>query len=129
MAGLHVPLIPSFELAGSAGAVAFWQTELGTVGKVGATLFTIVMFTETGPAQEPADGVNVYAEVPTVVVFTIAGLHVPATPSFEVAGSTGAVAFWQIEVGSAGKVGTRLLTIVMVTETELAHVPVEGVNV
>jgi hypothetical protein len=51
--------MPSFEVAGSAGAVAFWHTELVIVGKVGARLVTIVMFTETGPAQEPADGVNV----------------------------------------------------------------------
>ena len=44
---------------GRIGAVAFWQTEVGTAGKVGTRLFTIVMFNETGAAQEPADGVNV----------------------------------------------------------------------
>ena len=129
VAGFHVPLIPSFELAGSAGAVAFWQIEVGIVGNVGATLFTIVIFTETGPAQEPADGVNVYAEVPTVVASIVEGLHIPATPSLEVAGSAGTVAFWQIEVGIVGKVGTRLFTIVMVTETGPAQEPADGVNV
>ena len=59
MAGLHVPATPSLDVAGSADAVACWQIELGIVGKVGTRLFTIVIFTETGPAQEPADGVNV----------------------------------------------------------------------
>ena len=58
VAGLHVPATPSFEVAGSAGAVAFWQIEVDIVGKVGTRLFTIVMVTETGPAQEPTDGVN-----------------------------------------------------------------------
>jgi hypothetical protein len=59
VAGLHVPATPSLEVAGSAGAVAFWQIEVGIVGKVGTRLSTIVIFTDTGAAQEPADGVNV----------------------------------------------------------------------
>ena len=50
-AGLHVPVIPSLEVVGSAGAVAFRQTDVGTVGKVGTTLFAIVIFRETGPAH------------------------------------------------------------------------------
>ena len=59
VAGLHVPATPSLDVVGNTGAVAFWQIEVGTVGKVGTRLFTIVMVTETGAAQEPADGVNV----------------------------------------------------------------------
>jgi hypothetical protein len=51
----------------------------------------------------------------------VAGLHVPVTPSADVAGNIGAVAFWQIEFATAGKVGTRLLTIVMLIETGPAH--------
>ena len=51
----------------------------------------------------------------------VAGLHVPATPSADVAGKIGAVAFWQIEFGTDGKVATRLLTIVTLTETGPAH--------
>ena len=59
LAGLHVPVIPSFEVDGSAGAVAFWQYEFVIVGKVGVMLPTIVIFKETGVAQVPAvDGVN-----------------------------------------------------------------------
>ncbi len=59
LAGLHVPVIPSFDVGGSAGAVVFWQYELAIVGKVGEMLTTIVMFKEAGVAQLPADGVNV----------------------------------------------------------------------
>jgi hypothetical protein len=57
--GLHVPLIPSPDVPGSEGAVAFWQTELGAFGKVGVMPLVIVILTETGAAQEPPDGVNV----------------------------------------------------------------------
>ena len=57
--GLHVPVIPSFEVCGSAGAVVFWQYELAIVGKLGEMLTTIVTFIEAGVAQLPADdGVN-----------------------------------------------------------------------
>jgi hypothetical protein len=59
LAGLHVPVIPSFDVAGSAGATVFWQYEFAMVGKVGEILPTIVMFKEAGAAQLPADGVNV----------------------------------------------------------------------
>ena len=59
MAGLHVPVIPSLDVGGSAGAVLFWQYEPAIVGKVGEILPTIVMFIEVGIAQLPADdGVN-----------------------------------------------------------------------
>jgi hypothetical protein len=57
--GLHVPVIPSFDVGGSAGAVEFWQYEPAMVGKVGEILPTIVTFKEAGVAQMPADGVNV----------------------------------------------------------------------
>jgi len=57
-AGLHVPAIPSFDVAGSGGAVVFRQYESAIVGKVGEMLLTIVTFKETGVAQLPADGVN-----------------------------------------------------------------------
>jgi len=51
MAGFHVPVMPSLEVAGNAAAVAFRQIELGTVGKVGTTLLAIVIFREIGPAH------------------------------------------------------------------------------
>ena len=60
LAGLHVPVIPSFDVDGSTGAVVFWQYEFAIVGKVGEILATIVTFKEAGVAQLPAeDGVNV----------------------------------------------------------------------
>ena len=94
LAGLHVPVIPSFDVAGSAGAAAFWQYEFAIVGKVGEILPTIVMFKEAGVAQLPADdGVNVYVAVPRADVLMVAGLHVPGIPSFDVGGSTGGVEF------------------------------------
>jgi hypothetical protein len=40
-------------------------------------------------------GVNVYVVVPTVDVLIVDGLHVPESPLFDVAGSAGAVLFWQ----------------------------------
>jgi len=57
--GIQFPTTPSLEVVASTGAVAFWQIESGTVGKVGTRLFTIVTLTEAGLAQEPAAGVNV----------------------------------------------------------------------
>jgi hypothetical protein len=60
LAGLHVPVIPSFDVDGSAGAMVFWQYELAVVGKLGEMLPTIVTFIEAGVAQLPADdGINV----------------------------------------------------------------------
>ena len=44
-------------------------------------------------AHSPADGVKVYVELPGVVVFMEAGLQVPVTALFEVAGRAGAVEF------------------------------------
>jgi hypothetical protein len=58
LAGLHVPVIPSFDVEGSAGTVVVWQYEFAIVGKVGEILLTIVMFKETGIEQVPAVGVN-----------------------------------------------------------------------
>jgi len=51
LAGLHVPVIPSFDVGGRTGAVVFWQYEFAMVGKVGVMLPTIVMFKETGMEQ------------------------------------------------------------------------------
>ena len=63
------------------------------VGKVGETTSTIVMFKEAGVEQLPADGVNVYVTVPSADVLMLAGLHVPAIPSFDVNGNVGGVEF------------------------------------
>jgi len=57
--GSHVPLIPSFEVAGNTGAVASWQIKFGIAGKLGTMPLAIDTVNETGAAQEPPDGVNV----------------------------------------------------------------------
>jgi hypothetical protein len=57
--GFQVPLIPSFDVAGSAGAMSFRQYESAMVGKVGCMVVTIAIFIEAGVAQFPEDdGVN-----------------------------------------------------------------------
>jgi hypothetical protein len=57
--GFQVPLIPSFDVVGSAGAISFLQYESATVGKVGVMLVAMVIFIEVGIAQLPVDdGVN-----------------------------------------------------------------------
>jgi hypothetical protein len=93
LAGLHVPVIPSFDVDGSAGTVVFWQYEFVMVGKVGGTMPTIVIFKEAGLEQLPADGVNMYVTVPRADVLIVAGFHVPGIPSFDVGGSAGGVEF------------------------------------
>ena len=111
---------------------ALWYSDnrnSAIVGNVGEMLPTIVMFNEAGVAHCPADGVNVYAVVPRADVLMLAGLHVPVIPSFDVVGSAGAVAFWQTEFGTVGKVGEMLLTIVIFRETGGAQLTCSGVNV
>jgi hypothetical protein len=60
---------------------------------VGVRVATIAMLKETGVEQLPADGVNVYVTVPRADVLMLAGLHVPAIPSFDVNGNVGGVEF------------------------------------
>lgn len=58
MAGLHVPVIPSFDTNGRDGGVELWQS--GPMSSnVGVRVLTIVMFKEALFAQLAADGVNV----------------------------------------------------------------------
>jgi hypothetical protein len=82
----------------------------------GDRLLTIVMFKEVTVAQLPAEGVNVYVADPRTDVLMLAGLQVPAIPSFDVSGSAGAEVFWQYEAAMVGNVGETLLTIVMLKE-------------
>jgi hypothetical protein len=56
-------------------------------------VLTIVIFKETGGAQLPADGVNVYVAVPRADVLMLAGLHVPVIPCIDTRGSAGGVEF------------------------------------
>ena len=92
VAGFHVPGILFVEVAGSAGAVAFWQSGpiAVKVGVVGAVI-TISIVVVDAPC--PAVGVKVYVVVPMVAVLTVAGLQVPLKLLVEVVGNAGGVAF------------------------------------
>ena len=58
IAGLQVPLMPLFELAGSVGAALFRQS--GPIAlNTGVTLEEIVISMLTGAAHSPAAGVKV----------------------------------------------------------------------
>jgi hypothetical protein len=58
LAGLHVPLIPSFDVGGNGGGVEFRHS--GPISSnTSEMVLTIETFTETGIAQLPAVGVNV----------------------------------------------------------------------
>jgi hypothetical protein len=74
-------------------------------------------------------GVNVYTVLPTVAVFTEEGFQVPSIPSFDVAGSAGAISFWQYESATVGKVGVMLVAMVIFMEAGIAQLPADdGVN-
>src|SRR5687768_7198363 len=93
VAGLHVPLMPLLEVAGSAVAVAPTQNE-PTGANVGTTWSVIVMSIVTGVAQG-SSGVKVYDVVPTADVLIVEGFHVPENPFSETVGSAVGVAFRQ----------------------------------
>jgi ABC-type uncharacterized transport system permease subunit len=95
----------------------------------GVKLVATVMLKETGLAQLPADGVNVYTVVPITDVLMLAGFQVPVTPSLDAGGSAGAVAFWQYAVATVGKLGVMWAATVMLKETGVAQLPADGVNV
>ena len=87
--GLHVPVIPSIDVAGKTGATDPIQTDWNVPNvNVGVMIgFTVTVYTY-GTTQGVAE-VNVY--VPLACVFTTAGFHVPVIPLFDVAGNTGTV--------------------------------------
>ena len=66
--------------------------------------------------------------VHAVAVLMVAGLHVPGMPLLDVAGSVGALEFWQsgpIAVNEGVTCGSMVMLSVAVT----AHCPVAGVKV
>jgi len=127
VAGLHVPAMPLFEVAGNVGAVLFWQSGPICVN-VGVICALIVMLSDAVVAHCPADGVNVYVVVPAVLVFIVEGLHVPVIPLLDVVGRAEAVLFWQ-SGPIAVNVGVICALIVMLSDAAVAHCPAVGVNV
>ena len=85
-------MIPLSEIAGSGGAVVFWQNGPGCVN-VGVTPPFMVISIVAVVAQPDDVGVNVYVVVPFADVLIVDGLHVPVILLFDVVGSDGAVAF------------------------------------
>jgi hypothetical protein len=76
----------------------------------------------------PAAGVNVYTDVPTVVVLMVAGFQVPVIPLVDVNGNAGATEFWHSGPMIAN-VGMIWLVIVTLNCTVVPHCPGSGVNV
>ena len=92
-AGFHVPVTPSMETAGKAGGVEFWQRG-PMAAKVGVISAVTVMSIEAGtPHCDGLLGVNVYVDVPGMVVLMTAGFHVPVIPSMDTAGRAGGAEF------------------------------------
>ena len=127
VAGLHVPVIPLVDDAGSAGAVLFWQSGPICVN-VGVTWLVITTSIVATLPHWPAAGVKVYVVVPVVVVLIVAGLHVPVIPLVEDAGSAGAVLFWQ-SGPICVKVGVTWLVITTSIVAVVPHWPAAGVKV
>ncbi len=90
--GIHTPGTPLLDVDGSEGGVEFWHNGPIWV-KVGVTLAVIVISILNTAVHCPAFGIKVYDNVPTEDVLITAGLQVPATPLFDVAGNAGAVEF------------------------------------
>ena len=92
VAGLHVPVMPLFDVVGRTGAVLFWHNGPIAVNN-GVICGFITIVSVAVIAHWPAAGVNVYVVVPAVTVLIVAGLHVPGMPLFDVVGNAGATAF------------------------------------
>ena len=125
VAGIHVPPIPLSETAGSAGAVAPEQNVVAKLN-VGVAFGVTVIGTLNGEAHCPTVGVNTY--VPPVVLFIVAGIHVPPIPLSETAGSVGAVAPEQNVVAKL-KVGVMDGLTMTLMVAVVAHCPASGVKV
>src|SRR5450759_2977164 len=124
VAGLHVPVTPLGDVVASVGSVDPAQ-KAGMAAKLGTTLGVTVTLSVCVVAHTPAVGVNRYD--PLVVLFIVAGLHVPVTPLGDVVASVGAVDPAQ-KAGMAAKLGTTLGVTVTLSVCVLAHTPAVGVN-
>ncbi|KAF5030964.1 hypothetical protein DSECCO2_632680 [anaerobic digester metagenome] len=95
VAGFQIPVMPSIEAAGRAGATLFWQR--GPIwAKVGTISSVITMSMVVGtPHWSGSSGVKVKVKVPAMAVLMVTGFQVPVMPSREAAGRAGATLFWQ----------------------------------
>src|SRR6478672_12490108 len=81
-----------------------------------------------GIPHDPAEGVNVYIELPVVAVLMVKGFHVPVILLFDVVGSDGAADPWHSGpiCVNVGVTWFEITTSIVVVEP---HCPAEGVNV
>jgi hypothetical protein len=81
LAGLHVPVIPSFDVNGNVGGIEFWQSgpmalNVGVTGEL--TCKTIILDTSKPPAQGPlADTIQLMASLLAKLLPLYVGLFVP----------------------------------------------------
>jgi hypothetical protein len=123
-AGAQVPVIPLFDVVGSADKVA--PEQIGaTALNVGVTFGLTVIVNVVVVAHCPAVGVKVYV---VVAVLSNAGDHEPVIPLLEVVGSADKVAPEQIGA-TAVNVGVIFGLTVIVSVVVVAHCPAVGVNV
>ena len=127
VAGLHVPLTPLFDTAGSAGAPEFWHNGPICVNAGVSSVVMVISIVATA-AHCPAAAVNVYVVVPMADVLITAGLHVPVMPLLDVVGNAGAVLFWH-NGPICVNVGITCAFTIMLKEAGVAHCPAAGVNV
>jgi hypothetical protein len=117
IAGLQVPVIPLFDVAGSTGAVD--PEQIGAIAvKLGAIVGLTVTVKVAVFTHWPLFGINVYVAV--FVLLTDEGFQVPVIPLFDVVGSTGAVAPEQIGA-IVVNVGVTVGITVTVTVLVVAH--------
>jgi hypothetical protein len=123
-AGVHVPVIPLFEVVGNAVSVAPEQIG-GTWVNIGVIIGFTVMVIVAFVAHWPAVGAKVYT---VVAVLSNAGDHVPVIPLFEVVGNAVSVPPEQIG-GTWVNVGVIIGFTVMVIVVFVAHWPAVGTKV
>jgi protein involved in ribonucleotide reduction len=123
-AGLHIPVIPLFDVVGSADNVA--PLHIAATGvNVGVMFGLTIIVSVCVVAHCPAVGVNVYV---VVAVLLSAGLHTPVIPLFDVVGSADNVA--PLHIAATGvNVGVMFGLTIIVSVCVVAHCPAVGVNV
>ena len=124
-AGDQVPVMPLFDVVGSAGKVV--PEQMGATGlNVGVMFGITVTVYVVGVAHWPVPGVNVY--VLLVVLLTTAGVQVPVIPLDEVAGKlTTAAPSQMVVLVPKAKVGATIgftVTVNVVPATHPADVAV-----
>ena len=123
-AGLQVPVMPLFDVVGSAANAA--PEQIGaTAVNVGVMFGLTVMVIVAVVAHWPAVGVKVYV---VVAVLFNAGLQVPVIPLLDVVGKAAKAAPEQISA-TCVNVGAMFGLTMIVIVTVVAHCPAVGVKV